>query len=380
MISRILKTSATTGPALEYNERKVDAFSAAVVRVHGIPDDSRYAIEQTMRRYESNPAISARARKLAFHMTVGPGVDDDISEASVLDYIDEVMEEMGYGSRPYVVYRHNDIDREHYHVVAVNADEEGRIVRRHNDVFRLMAIQRRLAPKYGFTSGVPDGADLDLEPRPMERGMRNVHAQIRANFDEALTWDLGSADRLPVVLSAYGVEMREVWDVEGYAYTSLRGVDRDGAPLTRFVGSARVLGEDAPRYVRMMSEPSASRRNDWATAQILSEVLPLCTSVEELSNALLQLQIHLHLATNTRRRPRDARDVTAVYLADMRRHTVTACDDLPRGCRTADILERPLTDAAVRKNPLPAAMRDRLLRHTPERTEERGPERRIRLR
>ena len=36
------------------------------------------------------------------------------------------MEELGYGKQPYIVFKHNDIAREHIHIVSLRVDGEER--------------------------------------------------------------------------------------------------------------------------------------------------------------------------------------------------------------------------------------------------------------
>lgn len=36
------------------------------------------------------------------------------------------MEALGYGNQPYIVFKHNDITREHIHIVSLRVDSKGR--------------------------------------------------------------------------------------------------------------------------------------------------------------------------------------------------------------------------------------------------------------
>jgi hypothetical protein len=49
-------------------------------------------------------------------------VNNNDYKAIAKDY----MEKMGYGRQPFIVFRHNDIERSHIHIVTVCVDEEGR--------------------------------------------------------------------------------------------------------------------------------------------------------------------------------------------------------------------------------------------------------------
>ena len=42
------------------------------------------------------------------------------------------MEALGYGNQPYIVFKHNDIAREHIHIVSLRVDSRGQKI---NDKF-----------------------------------------------------------------------------------------------------------------------------------------------------------------------------------------------------------------------------------------------------
>ena len=42
------------------------------------------------------------------------------------NYNQVVKERMGYGNQPYMVYKHEDIDRHHMHIVTIRVDENGK--------------------------------------------------------------------------------------------------------------------------------------------------------------------------------------------------------------------------------------------------------------
>ena len=42
------------------------------------------------------------------------------------------MEALGYGKQPYIVFKHNDIAREHIHIISLRVDGDGRKI---NDKF-----------------------------------------------------------------------------------------------------------------------------------------------------------------------------------------------------------------------------------------------------
>lgn len=65
------------------------------------------------------------------------------------------MEALGYGGQPYIVFKHNDIAREHIHIVSLRVDSEGRKI---NDKFegrRSKQVTDALERKYGLIPSTP---------------------------------------------------------------------------------------------------------------------------------------------------------------------------------------------------------------------------------
>jgi hypothetical protein len=47
-----------------------------------------------------------------------------LGEKGIRTEIDNLMKQLGYGSQPYLVYRHADIDRVHFHIVSTRIDKQ----------------------------------------------------------------------------------------------------------------------------------------------------------------------------------------------------------------------------------------------------------------
>jgi hypothetical protein len=88
---------------------------------------------------------------------------------------------MGYGGQPYIVFKHNDIERAHIHIVSTNVNGLGRKI---SDTFehkRSMAACRALEKKYGLTP--PKQNEKTVDPRlfkPVDYKKENIKGQIAA--------------------------------------------------------------------------------------------------------------------------------------------------------------------------------------------------------
>ena len=153
MVIKIQDSADSSRIPLDYNEEKVSAGVATRIGTENIFAPEKEDIYAWFDDWERNPALHARAEHLGFHMTVNPAENEFLSDGKVLGLVAEIMDRMGYGTQPYVVYRHNDIGREHYHVVSTRVDRDGRMIRRSFENLRLQRVMRELGPRYGFVTG-----------------------------------------------------------------------------------------------------------------------------------------------------------------------------------------------------------------------------------
>lgn len=266
MVTHIQKSRSSSASVLQYNEDKVSARQAAPVLLRNMPfacDDpalspiaSIYGVFEDL---ESNPYRNARVRTPSFHMSVNPDEGDHMTEGDVLEYIQEVMGELGYGEQPYVVYRHNDIEREHWHVVSTKLRPDGSCVDSSYEGRVLQRIQGELSQKYGYTVGRRDVSNdvehdevLDINGYgcpvfdPKARNKRKLMERI---VDVASTFVYRSMHEFRIILESLGLRLRS-WK---------RGED------THYTVSALTVGPATTRGTRKGS--AASYRIPPATYQ-----------------------------------------------------------------------------------------------------------------
>ena len=67
-----------------------------------------------------------RVEKPVVHISLNPHPEDRLTDTDLQNIAREYLEKLGFGEQPYMVYKHEDIDRHHVHIVTVNVDENGR--------------------------------------------------------------------------------------------------------------------------------------------------------------------------------------------------------------------------------------------------------------
>ena len=93
---------------------------------------------------------STRAEKTMMHISLNPHPDDKLSEAQYTQLAHEYMEKMGFGDMPYLIVKHEDIDRHHIHIVALRVRQDGTAISTKNNYYRSKEITRELERKYGL--------------------------------------------------------------------------------------------------------------------------------------------------------------------------------------------------------------------------------------
>ena len=236
MIFRILKTRSSVAPTLDYNYDKVADGTARIVAGHKLPRLSRAGIYASFAALEHT---SYPIEEVGFHMSVNPGPDDTCTESQIFDAICKVMYRLGYKDQPFLVFRHNDIDRTHYHVVSSRISTvTGRKINNYYENRKLTDYARKIGPELGFT--VPDGSaekavnKYTLGDRPIPGRFvpgKSVYRQLKGIYAHALQYCYSDFSDLAAVLERKGVRAT-IGGTPDAPKVILQGLDAAGNPVT----------------------------------------------------------------------------------------------------------------------------------------------------
>lgn len=365
MVTKIMKSSGSVAAPLSYNGEKYYQGEADIVCVRNIERDSQFFVTKTLLDLENHPGVDVRTKNFAFHMTVNPAegeVVDETDEANVLDYIDDMMKELGYAKQPYVVYRHHDIDRVHYHVVSVRIQQNGKVIRDCYDKSRTFNAQYRLAKKYGFSpagEGIANN-EITSPPARIYRGMPNLVEQVRANAEGVLSWHISSALQFRGAMMSLGVRMsrRENPDEPKYRkkkYWSLIPVDKNEKPVAWPIKGSHVLDSTYDDRLRLCMQGAKDKKKT-LDEEFLSEAVKLAlaeaNSVAEVHNALLQVGLYLYMEDEKKKQPRKASAIAVATIVDVEGRTAYTITEAKLSL--ARLRTLPLKTDADREAPLPA--------------------------
>lgn len=295
MILKIMQPASSSCFSLEYNENKCASGEASLIHTHCI--DESEGIEGTFQKYERR---NIRTENLSFHMSVNPAPGERLTEQQVKDFVGDIMSGLGYGSQPYVIYRHTDIDREHYHVVSVRVNEQGRKIHDFQENRRCLQLLSAIAPKYGLGVGNGDGeryAAMGIDPRRFNPVGGNIMEQIRIIAQECCRYHMTSFSQFKFIMQSHGLDVSERTGESSQVV--IRGLNQDGIPCTAPITESelgRALYADYERRaMQCVGRNGMKKRERGRICGISTSCLGHSTSERHFRNMLARFDIDIHL-------------------------------------------------------------------------------------
>ena len=223
MIAKISSTE-NLGGALGYNFKKVEKGEASILLAAELYQDKegRYTIEDVLADMEALIPKNCRTKKTVFHCSLNPHPDEKLSDERLTQIAKEYMEALGYGNQPYIVFKHNDIAREHIHIVSLRIDGEGKKI---NDKFekrRSKQITDALERKYNLIPSSKVSNKEEVETPKVDISKENIKEQVSNVVRMVMKhYHFCSLGELNAILSVYNLAVEEV-------KTEFRGKKYDG--------------------------------------------------------------------------------------------------------------------------------------------------------
>ena len=250
MIAKISHGSSLYG-VLAYNQIKVDELHADVLfgnRIIEPPGDNPYTIEHISRSFGDYLTANRKTEKPILHISLNPDPKDCVTEEQFIKLAEQYMQRMGFGDQPYIVYRHNDIGREHLHIVSVRVDETGRAISDSYEHERSMKVCRELEQQFDLTPATQKEWKEGLPLSPVDYDSGNLKGQLAGVIRPiAREWRFQSLGEYRAVLSLYGITVDEVKGEYGgreYHGLSYSATDKDGNKVGKPFKSS-VFGKEA---------------------------------------------------------------------------------------------------------------------------------------
>jgi hypothetical protein len=215
MIAKINGGASIFG-AVSYNLEKVREGQARVIlqnnmmeNCSGNPDSD---LHFALRSFEPYLIANQRTEKPVVHISLNPDPDDRLTDDRYAELAKDYMEKMGFGNQPYIVYKHEDIDRHHLHVVSVRVDENGKKISDSFEKMRSMDACRELETKYGLHPALKkkrESGENFIRKIDYERGdvKRQISNTVRTLLQMYRFQTFGEYNAL---LSCYNIDVKQV--------------------------------------------------------------------------------------------------------------------------------------------------------------------------
>lgn len=151
MVAKISVGKSLYG-ALAYNGGKINEKKGRLLATNRIYNDGTGTVDirKAMEGFLACMPEHTRVEKPVLHISLNPHPDDVLTDTELQDIAREYLDRLGYGNQPYIVCKHEDIDRHHVHIVTVNVDEKGKRLNQDFLYRRSDRIRKELEQKYGL--------------------------------------------------------------------------------------------------------------------------------------------------------------------------------------------------------------------------------------
>ena len=224
MVAKISVGKSLYG-ALAYNGEKINEAKGRLLTTNRIYNDGTGTVDirKAMEGFLACMPEHTRVEKPVLHISLNPHPDDVLTDTELQDIAREYLEKLGYGNQPYLVVKHEDIDRHHLHIVTINVDEKGRRLNQDFLFRRSDRIRRELERKYGLHPAERKNPRLENPLRKVDAYAGDVKKQV-GNIVKAISgqYRFQTMGEYRALLSLYNMTVEEArGNVRGREYNGL---------------------------------------------------------------------------------------------------------------------------------------------------------------
>ncbi len=223
MVAKISVGNSLYG-AIAYNGEKINEAQGRLLTTNRIYNDGsgKVDINKAMEGFITFMPPQMKVEKPVVHISLNPHPEDVLTDTELQNIAREYLEKLGFGNQPYLVFKHEDIDRHHLHIVTVNVDENGKRLNRDFLYRRSDRIRRELEQKYGLHPAEHKNVRLENPLRKVDTFVGDVKKQA-GNIVKVLNgqYRFQTMGEYRALLSLYNMTVEE-------AHGNVRGCEYHG--------------------------------------------------------------------------------------------------------------------------------------------------------
>ncbi len=182
----VIHQAISTKNALFYNERKVDRHKAVFYHSGNTPTINPFAgtKQDRLNILKEIEDRNSRVKKKGLHISVNPTVSDlvKLGDTGIRAEIGNLMDYLGYGNQPYFVYKHNDLDRTHFHIVSTRIDQQtGKKIKDNYEKEKVQRFIKSLEQVYDLTkelNQVQSNLKFSAGSRNLKHNLESLFCQL----------------------------------------------------------------------------------------------------------------------------------------------------------------------------------------------------------
>jgi len=307
MVAKISSGSSLYS-ALAYNHQKVNAGEAKVIFTNNMvePKDGNFSIGICTGSFEPYLLANKKTENPVIHISLNPDPKDKLSDEQLVQIVEEYMQKLGYENQPFVVYKHEDIDRHHIHIVSVKVDETGKMIRDNFQHRLSMRICRDLERKYGLIPANEKQKAEGYSLKAVDPKKGYIKQQI-ANVVRAVSqsWHFQSLNEYKALLSVYNVHVAEVKGehrgklYSGIVYAALNEKGEVfGAPIKSSKFGKQAGNDAIQKRIEKSKEAIKTNNLKESPKTTISKALESCKSRADFEKQLLKNQLSVLFREN----------------------------------------------------------------------------------
>lgn len=313
MVAKIHLGNSLYG-SLVYNGEKINKEHGRVLDTNKLYNDGTGTIniQRVFEDFKRWMPQATKAEKTMMHISLNPHPDDRLSEAQYIQIAHEYMEKMGFAEMPYLVVKHEDIDRHHIHIVALRVRPDGSAIDSKNNYYRSKEITREIERKYGLHTAerqkiTPDMPIRKIDPSgDIKRQVANTVKMV------GMRYKFQTLGEYNAILSLYNIRCEEAdGRVNGREYHGLVyfATDDEGKTIASPFKASR-LGKFAGREaIEQRYERAREKIDVRSTKRKIAAVMALSSGKDDFIASMKAENIDLVLRYND-----DGRIYGATYI------------------------------------------------------------------
>jgi len=247
-----------------------------------LQDKNRLTYEEKLDRFQRLNELNTRSTVKTLHATLNFPPGENLTTDQLTAIADRYMQGIGLENQPYLVYRHNDANHPHIHIVSSLITPEGKRIRTDKMGARLSEPTRKAIEKeFNLTPASGKKQRPGQTPATTERIAR-VLDEVNRDYK------FGSLAEYNAILRGHNVTVTAARKSGGLYYTNL---DEKGNKISPPIMASQLSGPytlphlqkkfEQSKEQRKIDLPSIRNRIDWALTQHPSSLRDLTTQLQQ---------------------------------------------------------------------------------------------------